>query len=168
MGIKENISRMFGRISEEEKLYQELMTEKYGEYPYERKDWGEDMSLIKEVIWQYWKPRYLLDHREKKAVVFMDGNEDLVTVTKDDIDWKSLEKLPDDVVSTAKALSFHYPSFIYPFQNGRAEVQWQLNPDGRYYMDEDGYGMTDDVEVNIYGYIDRAGKVVEKFKHKGD
>lgn len=33
-----------------------------------------------------------------------------------------------------------------------------------YYMDEDGYGMTDDDEVEIYGFIDRCGKVVVKFQ----
>ena len=32
-------------------------------------------------------------------------------------------------------------------------------------MDEDGYGMTDDDEVEIYGFIDRQGKVVVKFQH---
>ena len=34
-----------------------------------------------------------------------------------------------------------------------------------YYMDEDGFGMTDDQEVNIYGFIDRTGKVLVKFKN---
>ena len=46
-----------------------------------------------------------------------------------------------------------------------AQVSWQLNPDGRYYMDEDGYGMTDDEEVEIYGFIDTEGKVVVKFRN---
>ena len=46
-----------------------------------------------------------------------------------------------------------------------AEVCWQLNPDGMYYMDEDGFGMTDDEEVEIYGFIDREGKMVSKFRH---
>jgi hypothetical protein len=43
-------------------------------------------------------------------------------------------------------------------------VQWQLNPDGRYYMDDDGFGMTDDEEINIYGIIDTEGRVVVKFQ----
>jgi len=50
-------------------------------------------------------------------------------------------------------------------QNGVAQVSWQLNPDGRYYMDEDGYGMTDDEEIEIYGFIDQNAKVVVKFKN---
>lgn len=89
----------------------------------------------------------------------------LVTVTQDDIDWDSLKELPEDVQRTARALSFHFPSFIRKFQNGVAEVSWQLNPDGRYYMDEDGYGMTDDEEVEIYGFIDQNAKVLVKFRN---
>ena len=46
-----------------------------------------------------------------------------------------------------------------------AEVSWQLNPDGRYYMDEDGFGMTDDEEIEIYGFIDQNAKVVVKFRN---
>ena len=39
-------------------------------------------------------------------------------------------------------------------------------PDGMYYRDEDGFGMTDDEEINLYGAIDRKGKVVKKFTLK--
>ena len=31
-------------------------------------------------------------------------------------------------------------------------------------QDEDGYGMTDDEEVDLRGSIDRKGRVVEKFR----
>ena len=47
-------------------------------------------------------------------------------------------------------------------------MEWQLNPDGRYYMDDDGFGMTDDEEINIYGFIDTDGKVVVKFQMIND
>ena len=52
------------------------------------------------------------------------------------------------------------------YKNGVAEVEWQLNPDGMYYRDDDGFGMTDDEEINLYGAIDRKGKVVKKFTLK--
>ena len=32
-----------------------------------------------------------------------------------------------------------------------------------YYRDEDGFGMTDDDEINLEGAIDRKGNVVKKF-----
>ena len=44
-------------------------------------------------------------------------------------------------------------------------MSWQLNHDGRYYMDEDGFGMTDDEEIEIYGFIDQNAKVVVKFRN---
>ena len=46
-----------------------------------------------------------------------------------------------------------------------AEVSWQLNPDGRYYMDDDGFGMTNDEEITIYGFIDQNANVVVKFRN---
>ena len=35
-------------------------------------------------------------------------------------------------------------------------------------MDDDGFGMTDDEEVEIYGYINKGGKVVGKFRLPGE
>ena len=72
----------------------------------------------------------------------MDSDERLVTVTENDINWTSLKKLPEDAVYVAQCLSFHFPSFIRGFKNGVARVDWQLNPDGRYYMDDDGIMQT--------------------------
>ena len=46
-----------------------------------------------------------------------------------------------------------------------AEVSWQLNPDGRYYMDEDGFGMTSDEEITVYGFIDSEMNVLVKFQY---
>lgn len=86
------------------------------------------------------------------------------TVTKGDIDWESMKGLPEAAVCRARSLDFHFPSFVSRYENGVAQVRWELNPDGMYYMDEDGYGMTDDDEVDIYGFIDRMGNVVVKFK----
>lgn len=42
-------------------------------------------------------------------------------------------------------------------------MKWVVNPDGMYYRDEDGFGMTDDDEINLEGAIDRKGNVVKKF-----
>lgn len=42
-------------------------------------------------------------------------------------------------------------------------MKWVVNPDGMYYRDEDGFGMTDNDEINLEGAIDRKGNVVKKF-----
>lgn len=76
-----------------------------------------------------------------------------------------MKGLSDDCLRRAHNRDAHFPTQIRGFENGVAEVSWQLNPDGRYYMDEDGYGMTDDEEVEIYGFIDRQGRLVVKFEN---
>ena len=153
-------------ISEEEKLYKRLCAPQNKDRPYEQRDLGEGMTLVNQVIGEYWKPRYLMDNEAKCAYEFMSIDEVLQIVTDEDIDWGSLKGLPQDAFDRAKAHSFHFPGHVYQYKNGVAEVEWQLNPDGMYYRDEDGFGMTDDEEINLYGAIDRKGKVVKKFTLK--
>lgn len=153
-------------ISEEEKLYKRLCAHQYRDRPYEQRDLGEGMTLVSQVIGEYWKPRYLLDNEAKCAYEFMSIDEVLQIVTDEDIDWDSLKGLPQDAFDRAKAHSFHFPGHVYQYKNGVAEVEWQLNPDGMYYRDEDGFGMTDDEEINLYGAIDKKGKVIKKFTLK--
>lgn len=86
----------------------------------------------------------------------------------DDIEWESLANLPEDAIITAQMYSFMYPSFVTSFHNGVSLVTWQLNPDGRYYMDDDGYGMTNDEEVEIYGFIDKDANVIVNFQAVGE
>ncbi len=153
-------------MSEEERLYKRLCAPRYKDYPYEQRDLGEGMTLVNQVIGEYWKSRYLLDNEARYAYEFMSGDEVLQVVSDEDVDWDSLKGIPHDALDRAKAHSFHFPGHIYQYKNGVAEVEWQLNPDGMYYRDEDGFGMTDDEEINLYGAIDRKGKVVKKFTLK--
>lgn len=149
-------------------LYKTLSVDTYTQYPYDKQSLGEEMYVINQVIGEYWKPRYLVDGKNKTAVEFMDSWTTLKTIRTDDIDWQSLEGLPQDAIDKAKELNAHFPTFVRGYKNGVAEVSWQINPDGRYYMDEDGYGMTDDEEITIYSYVDRAGKPLVKFRNIKD
>lgn len=165
--LYKKISRMKGPESYDEKLYKLLNTEKYRTGQYDAWECGEDMEVIDSLIWFYWKPRFVLDHRAKRAFEFISGTCKLLTVTQEDIDWESVMRMKgivDEDIAIAWNLDFRYPSRIYRYKNGVAEVRWQLHPDGRYYMDDDGFGMTNDQELNIYGYIDREGRVVVPFQ----
>ena len=126
------------------------------------------MFVINQVIGEYWKPRYLIDGKKETAVEFMDSNTTLKTVCHDDIDWSTLEGLPREVVERASRLNAVFPTFVKGYHNGVAEMSWQINPDGRYYMDDDGYGMTDDIEITLYAYVDRSGKPLVKFRNIKD
>lgn len=145
-------------------LYKALCVDIYTQYPYEKQSLEEDMYVINQVIGEYWKPRYLVDEKNKTAVEFMDCWTTLQTVCSDDIDWKLLEGLSQEVIDRTKNQNAVFPTFVRRYKNGVAEVSWQINPDGRYYMDEDGYGMTDDEEITIYSYVDRTGKPLIKFR----
>ncbi|MBO5427218.1 MAG: hypothetical protein J5996_02190 [Prevotella sp.] len=145
-------------------LYNTLGAEKYTHYPYEKQCLDDDMYVINQAIGEYWKPRYLVDEKNKTAVEFMDRWTTLQTVCTDDIDWKSLESLSQEVINKAKDLNAVFPTFVRDYKNGVAKVSWQINPDGHYYMDENGYGMTDDKEITIYSYVDKTGKPLIKFR----
>lgn len=145
-------------------MYEVLQSYTYKSDLYKTSDLGEGIAVVCQVIWGWWKPRFVLNHNAKTAFEFMDSHERLVTVTTDDIDFDSLKDLYEDVIEVAQCLSIHFPSFIRWFHNGVAQVDWQLNPDGQYYMDDDGFGMTDDEEIEIYGFIDTEGNVLVKFR----
>lgn len=127
-----------------------------------REDKGEGMAVLEMLVNDYWKPRYLLDTRAHRAYEIMSEDLSLLLVRDEDIDWDSLKTLSPDLIDTVRSRNAFYPTMIRGFKNGIAELEWQLNPDGRYYMDDDGFGMTDDEEVALYGMIDRTGRLVKK------
>lgn len=152
----------------DEKLYMVLSTMDFTRNGYRVSDLSEGMSVIEQVIWGWWKQRYLIDNKNCRAYEIMDGNMDFVNFTTKDVDWDSIKELPEKAKMRAHEMSAQFPTFIRKFSNGVAEVSWQLNPDGRYYMDEDGFGMISDEEITIYGFIDSEMNVLVKFQYIDD
>ena len=146
-------------------LYHALTKPEYqGRGDVEITDLGEDMTLVKESICGWWKPRFLLDNKTQEAFEFLDMNEHFVKFPENDVEWSTLRDVPGDAWGRARTGNATYPTHVGKFENGIAKVWWQINPDGRYFMDEDGYGMTDDEEIELVGAIDRTGKVVKKYR----
>ena len=144
-------------------LYAILTRQEYVRSPYESCDLGEGMTLIKESMWGWWKPRYLLDHRAGEAFELLDCDQFFVHFSQEDVDWSTLKGLSDEAMERARTGNAAFPTCIGRFMGGRAKVSWQISPDGRYYMDDDGFGMTDDEEITLYGEIDRTGRIVKPF-----
>lgn len=46
-------------------------------------------------------------------------------------------------------------------ENGQILV-WTVQPDGRYWADDDGFDMDD--EINLYAYVDDDGDFLSKFR----
>lgn len=149
----------------DEKLFIVLKSMDFNKNGYRISELGEGMSVIEQVIWGWWKQRYLIDNKNCRAYEIMDGNMDFVNFTTDDVDLDSIKQLPEKAKMRAQEMSAQFPTFIRGFRKGVAEVSWQLNPDGRYYMDEDGFGMTSDEEITVYGFIDSEMNVLVKFRY---
>ena len=52
---------------------------------------------------------------------------------------------------------------LCPFRDGRAEFRWLLQPDGRYFADEDGFGAEKCQEIWLRSYVDEKGRFLEPF-----
>lgn len=171
-------------------LYKTLGAEKYTLYPYGKEALGEEMYVVSQVVCGCWKPRYLIDDRSKTAIEFMSEVMTLQTVGANDVDYESLNELIVDysyravelcdvscptfksliglqqyAISRAKRLNASYLTSIHNYKDGVAEVSWQLYPDDRYRTDEDGRGTPDDEKITLYGFVDRAGKPLVKFRY---
>lgn len=139
-------------------LYQ-FITQNATQLGYELEHLGEGMMIANESVNGWWKTRFLLNSKKKIAFPFIGPGLTLMNVEDKDIDWESI---PEESVNLARHRYAHYPTNIRRFHKGRADVEWQLNPDGMYYMDEDGFGMTDDEECTLLAKIDSNGKYVKK------
>lgn len=164
MGTNRLLKQLNSEKNLDEALYKYLTKKELPSNLYETRELGEEMAVVNQVINGWWKPRYILNHNTQTAFEFMGHNQHLLTVNEEDIEWSTLKSLSDEVIERAKERFAIFPTFVESFQNGVARVRWQINPDGRYWMDEDGYGMTDDEEVELYGYINKVGRVVGKFR----
>ena len=166
--LKKFFTKDTSKVKEAEKLYRSLSKTRFDKLHFRVHELSEGISVIEQVINGWWKQRYLVDENNYRAYEVMDENLIFINFKTEDIDWKSLESLPDYMIERARRLSALFPTFVSCFQNGVAKVSWQLNPDGRYYRDDDGYGMTDDEETTVYGFIDTEMNVLVKFQYIGD
>ena len=113
------------------------------------------------------KQIFIVNPALKKVYPISAPNGHLVGFTLDDIDWDNVNQLEHSY--NAQRLVAEYSGLsIGDYQDGVAYVNWMLYPDGRYFADEDGFGMEDNDEVNIGAYIDTQCRVVVKFQDMED
>ncbi|MBP3355928.1 MAG: hypothetical protein J6K95_02010 [Rikenellaceae bacterium] len=70
----------------------------------------------------------------------------------------------DSRYSGRSCLDALYYFGVEPFIDGVALVTWTITPDGIYFMDEDGFGMEDTIEENLYAFIDTRCRVLVPFQ----
>lgn len=147
-------------------LYVELKKAQYDSRPYDRlTGMGDNMEIVEEVIDNYWRERFLINNADKTVYELMDRSLRLTFLTEKDVDWESVRTLDNN--RNAYSFSAYYQRFaVEKFKEGVALVEWTLYPDGRYFMDEDGYGMEDNDASVLYGFIDTHANVVIPFQAK--
>lgn len=106
----------------------------------------------------------LADPAQEKAYLLVMPDGEISGFTADDFDWESIER--SGYAYLARKLKVNYRFDVGRFRDGVAEVYWMVNPDGSYYADEDGFGRTNDKEVNLYALIDTQCRVVRKFRYE--
>lgn len=148
--------------------YDDLMAElKKGdtERDFSYKDKGCGMLCFWSEAWGN-RHTFIVNTQLKKAYEIVNPKGQLVGFTLDDIEWDNVNQLEHNY--DAKHLQTSYSFGIGDFENGIASVDWMLHPDGRYYADEDGFGMEDDDEVYVSAYIDTECRVLVKFQNMDD
>lgn len=48
--------------------------------------------------------------------------------------------------------------------DGQYALIWQIQPDGKYWADDSGFGSNNDVSLYLYARLDESGRYIEKFK----
>ncbi len=58
----------------------------------------------------------------------------------------------------------HYEAQFFLLNDNECLVIWLMQPDGMYWMDDDGFGMEDDLPIYFYGVVDKTGHFLDQFK----
>ena len=122
-------------------------------------DWGEGMMLYGNG-----REEILVNTETKEVWTMVDENGHLVGFTKDDVDWEAIRKLEHSGSAYTMTADYGGIGRMSDFYNGKCTLCWTLYPDGRYFADEDGYGMEDNEEVVVYAVIDKHMHVLSPFR----
>jgi hypothetical protein len=124
-------------------------------------DWNEMMAVA-----YHYRPRevYFINKKIEFAWMVLDSSDNLVQWEQTDVDFDELQGLEN--TGNARIMAAPYGFNINPYKGNYALVSWTLHPDGRYFADEDGFGMTDDEEVKVYGIINGLCEVIIPFQPK--
>ena len=71
-----------------------------------------------------------------------------------------------ELVRGSKEKRITYCVEISEFKDAKALFSWMVQPDGGYWMDEDGFGMLPDAEVWLHALFDKTGRFVAQFSEE--
>lgn len=120
--------------------------------------WGENLLLVKEKNGD----RYLVNKVTGKARQISTPGI-VVGFSDEDIDFATVDKSPHGYTARSRRMDFTPVGWYDRCKNGLIVLVWILYPEGRYFADEDGFGMEDNDEEKIYCVINDNLEVVRPF-----
>lgn len=120
--------------------------------------WGENLLLVKEDNGD----RYLVNKVTGKARQISTPGY-VVGFSDDEIDFATVDKLPHGYKAHSRDMDYTPVGWYDRCKNGLIALVWMLYPEGRYFADEDGFGMEDNDEENIYCVMNDNLEVVRPF-----
>ena len=87
-------------------------------------------------------------------------------VDDNDIDYDMIAKECENGIGNAltKAICYAGLNRWDGFKDGLCAISWTLYPDRRYFADEDGFGMEDNDEEEVYAIMNTDLNIVEPFR----
>lgn len=126
---------------------------------------GEGMMQARE---KDFRRMFLVNNNTKEAWELLAANGRFSFWDASAVEIASAFNLPYRAQRNAVELIAPYHFGINEFKDGVAYLSWTLQPDGRYYADEDGFGVEDDDEINFYAFIDTQANILIPFQSMDD
>ena len=129
---------------------------------------GRDLGDNITVFWGNGKAFTLLNMQTGKVRKFVDEDGWLLIEDKD-IDYGSIQQHHEHY---RRCVDCKYVEFGFnrydDFKNGLCALVWTPYPDGRYFADEDGFGMEDNDEEKVYCVINTDLDIIVPFQPMDD
>jgi len=120
--------------------------------------WGENLLLVVDEE----DGRYLVNKATGKSRKISEPGK-LVGFSDEEIDLEAIEKLENSHNARLRLIQYGGISRWNDCTDGLITLCWTLYPDGRYFADEDGYGMEDNDELMVYCVMNDNLEVVKPF-----
>lgn len=113
-------------------------------------------------------PLFFANFYTGKARQLLDENSNLVGFGDNDFDWEKLKTVEHPYDLTHRHVGYGGLGRYSDYRDGECSLCWMLYPDGRYFADEDGYGMEDNDEENVYCVIDNNLRIIKPWQPLSD
>jgi len=125
---------------------------------YECHPWGENLMFVKDENGD----GFLVNTKTGKVRQISTPGF-VVGFSDDEIDFATIDKMPHSHNAHPRVMNYGGVSWWDRCQHGLIALGWTLYPDGRYFADEDGFGMEDNDELTVYCVMNDNLEVIRPF-----